>query len=116
MRSLLAVIVVARFLTGCVVAPVSYVPTTGKVGSQSGTSCVFLLLGLIRPWRQGRNALESRGRCGQSDQGCRSDQLNNMVVYWVQPMRYGEGFQLIPRYPIMCACLRENGENGTDLF
>lgn len=47
MRPLLAVIVVVCFLTGCVVAPVSYVPTTGKVGSQSGKSCVFQLLGLF---------------------------------------------------------------------
>jgi hypothetical protein len=47
MRSLLVVIVFTCFLTGCVVVPASYVPTTGKVGTQSGTSCVFLLLGLI---------------------------------------------------------------------
>ena len=47
MRQLLTIIVASCFLTGCIVVPASYVPTTGKVGSQSGQSCVFHLLGLF---------------------------------------------------------------------
>ena len=43
----LAAAVAAVFLVGCAVVPVSYVPTTGKVGTQSGRSCVFKLFGLI---------------------------------------------------------------------
>ena len=43
----LAAAVAAMFLVGCAVMPVSYVPTTGKVGSQRGRACVFKLMGLI---------------------------------------------------------------------
>ncbi len=45
-RALAAVVAVA-FLAGCAYMPVSYVPTVGKVGSQSGRACVFKLLNLI---------------------------------------------------------------------
>lgn len=34
-------------LSGCAVVPASYAPTTGKVGAQTGESCVFIFLGLI---------------------------------------------------------------------
>ncbi len=47
MRSLLVIIIAACFLTGCAVAPVSYAPTTGNVGGQTGESCVFILLGIF---------------------------------------------------------------------
>ena len=45
-RALVAVIAVT-LLAGCAVMPVSYVPTTGKVGSDRGRACVFKLLGII---------------------------------------------------------------------
>ena len=47
MIRVLAAAVAVAFLTGCAVMPVSYVPTEGKVGSDSGRACVFKLLGLI---------------------------------------------------------------------
>jgi hypothetical protein len=43
----MAVVIAAAFLVGCVVVPVSYVPTTGKVGAQSGKDCVFKLFGIL---------------------------------------------------------------------
>ena len=50
-RTLIAFVAVAAvavaLLAGCAVMPASYVPTTGKVGSQKGSACVFKLLGLI---------------------------------------------------------------------
>ena len=47
MIRILAAVVAVAFLAGCAVMPVSYVPTVGKVGSQSGRACVFKLLGII---------------------------------------------------------------------
>lgn len=45
-RVLVAAVAVV-LLAGCAVMPASYVPTTGKVGSQEGSACVFKLLGII---------------------------------------------------------------------
>jgi len=47
MLRVLAAAVAVAFLAGCAVIPVSYVPTTGKVGSQRGRACVFKLAGII---------------------------------------------------------------------
>jgi len=47
MMRAVAVAIAAAFLVGCAVLPVSYVPTTGKVGSQSGQDCVFKWFNII---------------------------------------------------------------------
>jgi len=39
--------IAATLLLGCIVVPTSYVPTTGKVGTQRGEDCVFKFLGII---------------------------------------------------------------------
>jgi hypothetical protein len=43
----MAAAIAGAFLVACAVMPVSYVPTTGKVGSQSGKDCAFKLFGII---------------------------------------------------------------------
>jgi hypothetical protein len=47
MVRILIVLVSVVFFLGCAVVPASYVPTTGKVGTQTGQACVFKLFNII---------------------------------------------------------------------
>ena len=47
MLRIVTILFLGAFVFGCAILPASYVPTTGKVGSQTGEACVFKLFDII---------------------------------------------------------------------